>query len=54
MLGAEAAANTVGEPYGHRNRHLATGHVAVLREFVSELIEADAGEVGEHDLDHGL
>ena len=53
MLGREADAAAVRHPERHRDVGLAAGHVPVLRELVRDLVEADAREVGEHDLRDG-
>ena len=53
MLRREADAAAVGHPDRHGDRGLAAGHVPVLRELVRDLVEADAREVGEHDLGDG-
>jgi hypothetical protein len=50
VLRTEAATRATGHADRQRHRHLAVGHVAVFGNLVGELIEAHAGEIGEHDL----
>jgi hypothetical protein len=50
MLRAEPRPGPVGHADRDRHADLPAGHVAVLGQLVGDLVEADAGEVGEHDL----
>ncbi len=53
MLRAEAQARPADGADRHRHGELAARHEAMLGDAVDDLVEADAEEIGEHDLDDG-
>ena len=49
MLRAEARARAVAGAHHQRTFHLPVGHVAALRKFVGDVVEAHRDEIREHD-----
>ena len=53
MLSSEAESATRGSADDHRDPQLSSREVAHLRGFGDDLVERDAEELDEHDLDNG-